>query len=68
MNGVDPRRKRVAVLAAAICTMNMPFMLLMKHARDSRYFPGLVVFYVLAMAALLAYTIVEFMRFKRSGR
>jgi predicted permease len=68
MSGIDPRRKRVAVLAACICTMNMPFMLLMSHARGSRYLPYLVVFYILAMAALLAYTIVECMRFKRSGR
>ena len=53
MSEIDPRRKKVALLAVAICTMNMPFMLLMKHAQGSRYFPGLVIFYVLEMAALL---------------
>ncbi len=68
MSEIDPRRKKVALLAVAICTMNMPFMLLMSHARDSRYFPFLMGFYVLGMSALVAYTIVELMRFKRSGR
>jgi len=68
MSEIDPRRKKVALLAVAICTMNMPFMLLMSHARDSRYLPFLVGFYVLTMSALVAYTIVELVRFKRSGR
>jgi hypothetical protein len=68
MSEIDPRRKKVALLAVAICTMNMPFMLLMSHARESRYLPLLVIFYVLAMSALVAYTIVELVRFKRSGR
>ena len=39
MNGIDPQRKKVAVLAIAICTLNMPFMLLMKHASGQQVFP-----------------------------
>jgi hypothetical protein len=68
MSEIDPRRKKVALLAIAICTLNMPFLLVMRHAQASRYFPFLVGFYVLAMAALVVYTIVELMRFRRSGR
>jgi hypothetical protein len=65
---IDPQRKKVAVLAISICTLNMPFMLLMKHMQGSRHFPFFVVFYVLAMASLVAYTIVELMKYKRSVR
>jgi hypothetical protein len=68
MSEIDPQRKKVAVLAIAICTLNMPFMLLMKHMQGGHYFPFFVVFYVLAMAALVAYTIVELMKYKRSER
>jgi uncharacterized membrane protein YjdF len=68
MSAIDPRRKKVALLALAICTMNMPFMLLMRHVQGSRLETPLVIFYVLAMAAMVVYTIVEFVKFKRSGR
>jgi hypothetical protein len=68
MSQIDLQRKKVAVLAVSICTLNMPFMLLMKHLQGSRYFPFFVVFYVLAMAALVAYTIVELMKYVRRVR
>ena len=68
MNGIDPQRKKVALLAVSICTLNMPFMLLMKHLQGSRYFPMLVIFYVLAMAVLVAYAILELVKYKRSER
>jgi hypothetical protein len=68
MNGIDPQRKKVALLAVSICTLNMPFMLLMKHLQGSRYFPLFVIFYVLAMAVLVAYAILELVKYKRSER
>jgi uncharacterized protein YpmS len=68
MSGIDPQRKKVAVLAASIATLNMPFMLLMKHMQGSTHFPYFVVFYVLAMAALVAYTVIELVKYKRSVR
>ena len=68
MSEIDPQRKKVAVLAIAICTLNMPFMLLMKHIQGSSYFRFLVAFYVVAMAALVSYTIAELLKYKRSAR
>ena len=68
MSEIDPQRKKVAVLAVSICTLNMPFMLLMKHVQGSSYFRFLVAFYVVAMAALVSYTISELLKYKRSER
>ncbi len=68
MSEIDPQRKKVAVLAISICTLNMPFMLLMKHLQGRPYFPWFVVFYVVAMLALVAYTIVELVKYRRSLR
>jgi hypothetical protein len=68
MSEIDPQRKKVAVLAVSICTLNMPFMLFMKHRQGSTYFPLLVAFYVLAMAVLTTYTVKEFLKYRRSGR
>ena len=68
MSQIDPQRKKVALLAVAICTMNMPFMLLMRHMQGSTLETPLVIFYVLAMAALVVYTFVQLAKFKRGGR
>ena len=68
MSEIDPQRKKVAVLAIAICTLNMPFMLLMKHVQGSSYFRFLVAFYVVAMAVLVSYTIAQLLKYKRSAR
>jgi hypothetical protein len=68
MSEIDPQRKKVAILAASIATLNMPFMLLMEHMQGRAYFPYFVVFYVLAMASLVAYTILELVKYKRSVR
>jgi hypothetical protein len=68
MSELDPRRRKIALLAIAICTLNMPFMLLMKHAQGSRYFPLFIIFYVLAMVVLTACVILEFVKYKRSAR
>jgi hypothetical protein len=68
MSEVDPHRKKIALLAIAICTLNMPFMLFLKHSQGSRYLPWLVAFYVAAMAFLTARVILELTKSKRSGR
>ncbi|WP_263379027.1 hypothetical protein [Granulicella paludicola] len=68
MNEIDPQRKKIAVLAVCICTLNMPFMLLMKHSQGTSYFPEMVAFYVAAMALLTTYTVKEFLKYRRSGR
>jgi hypothetical protein len=68
MSEIDPQRKKVAVLAAAIATLNMPFMLLMEHMQGSRYYHPMVVFYLVAMAALVVYTAREFLKLKRGLR
>jgi hypothetical protein len=68
MSEIDSQRKKVAILAVSICTLNMPFMLLVEHARNSKFLPALVIFYVLAMSVLIAYTILELKKYQRSKR
>ena len=66
MSEIDPQRRKIALLAVSICTLNMPFMLLMKHSQGSELFPWFVAFYVSAMALLTTFTIKEFLKYKRS--
>lgn len=63
-----PQRKKVALLALAICTLNMPFLLLVEHVQGTPFLPVLVGFYIVSMVALIFYVVREMVRLKRGGR
>jgi ABC-type Co2+ transport system permease subunit len=63
-----PQRKKVALLALAICTLNMPFLLLVEHMQGTPLLPVLVGFYVVSMLALVFYVVRELVKLKRGGR
>jgi hypothetical protein len=63
-----PQRKKVALLALAICTLNMPFLLLVEHMQGTKLLPVLVGFYVVCMVALIFYVVREMVKLKRGRR
>jgi hypothetical protein len=68
MSEIDPQRKKVALLAVAICTLNMPLVVLLRHLQGYRYFSLFVICYAVAMVTLSVYTMFEVVKLKRRMR
>jgi hypothetical protein len=66
MNEMSPQRKKVVVLGASLACFSGPGMLITRALHGPRYLPTFVIVWSLLMAALLAYTVVELTKLKRS--
>ena len=68
MSRLSPQRRKIVVLAAMIPCWTMPAMLVTHELHDSWWLPAFVIAYVLGMAAMLVYVMVQLATLKRRSR